>query len=236
MFRMSAVVAVLTASTCMLTGAPAQGQAAPSPRPNDRPTHAQRDRMEPDQPAPAPRQRAGHARAGQPGVGRPHRPGQQEARERIKQRFDADQNGRLNQGERRAARHGVARRMKERRPMLFDLIDRNGDGRIDRAERRAVRQLMREHQREVRGQRSEVSRQRPDGARKHPNRDAQSGSQKSKKPQAKAPKANARKSKPGVEQHPDGWRGPRDAARPHDSQPRKKAPKNAPPPAPDRPL
>lgn len=60
----------------------------------------------------------------------------------LRERFDTDGDGRLDESERAAARAASTERLKERHPELFQRIDKDGDGSISEAEGRAARQLL----------------------------------------------------------------------------------------------
>ncbi len=63
---------------------------------------------------------------------------------RLLEKFDANHDGRLDEGERTALRAAIAARLKKNHPAVFTELDTDGDGVLGRAEFRAGRQKLQE--------------------------------------------------------------------------------------------
>lgn len=67
-----------------------------------------------------------------------------ERKQELLAKFDADKDGKLNEGERDAARAAFSGRLKENHPKRFAKIDSDGDGTLSRDEVKAARALRQE--------------------------------------------------------------------------------------------
>lgn len=66
-----------------------------------------------------------------------------ELKERL-EKFDANHDGKLDDGEKAAARAAFAALIKEKRPELFARIDADGDGALSEAEMKTAREKLKE--------------------------------------------------------------------------------------------
>ncbi len=65
-------------------------------------------------------------------------------------KFDTNHDGKLDDGEKAAARAAFAAKLKEKHPELFKKIDTDGDGVLSEAEMKAAREKLKERRQEHR--------------------------------------------------------------------------------------
>lgn len=66
----------------------------------------------------------------------------------LKQKFDANHDGKLDETERAAARAFVSQKMKEKHPQLFAKADTDGNGELSKEELQALREKVKAHRAE----------------------------------------------------------------------------------------
>jgi hypothetical protein len=66
----------------------------------------------------------------------------------LLQKFDANHDGKLDEGERAAARAFVSQKLKEKHPQLFAKADADGNGELSKEELQALREKAKAHRAE----------------------------------------------------------------------------------------
>lgn len=69
----------------------------------------------------------------------------------LKQKFDANHDGKLDETERAAARAFVSQKLKEKHPQAFAKADADGNGELSKEEMQALREKLKAHRAEKGG-------------------------------------------------------------------------------------